>query len=305
MFFVFLFCEKRTHNRDTFVTRDKMMYNCSWKKIDIRKSTFTIFNDWSCVLFTIMTKQKRIENCFRRTIHDNSSFVLNKSIREINRISSSSSSLKIRVFNILREILVIIIRVSLQRFCLKYKFRKSITSVFIFKHSCKSERKDVFNVRKNFASISSSRDSLIMLSTTFNVCISFCNDRKIISFNCLIVSLCIIKTIWSLKEENHDARSSSNLRKRSCRQILINRSSAKFLAKAQYDYKTWSHKTFNRFSSRRIDLRIRDELAYFVIKSIDENAIRKNTAECSRQRSLRDCRATQRTRFEQNHHSKS
>jgi hypothetical protein len=201
MFFVFLFCEKKTHNRDTFVTRDKITYNCSWKKIDIRKSTFMIFNDWSCVLFTIMTKQKRIENCFRRTIHDNSFFVLNKSIREINCISSSSSSLKIRVFSILREIFVITKRISLQRFCLEYKFRKNITSVFIFKHSRESEKKDVFNVRKNFASISSSRDSSIMLSTTFSVCISFCNDRKIISFNCLIVSLCIIKTIQLLKEK--------------------------------------------------------------------------------------------------------
>jgi hypothetical protein len=148
-----------------------------------------------------MTKQKRIENCFRRTIHDNSFFVLNKSIREISRISSSNSSLKIRVFNILREILVIIKRVSLQRFCLKYKFRKSITSVFIFKHSRESERKNVFNVRKNFANISSFRDSSIMLSTTFSVCISLCNDRQIMSFNCLIVSLCIVKTTRSLKEE--------------------------------------------------------------------------------------------------------
>jgi hypothetical protein len=148
-----------------------------------------------------MTKQKRIENCFRRTIHDNFSFVLNKSIREINRISSSSSSLKIRVFNILREILVIIKRVSLQKFCLKYKFRKSITNAFIFKHNRENERENVFNVRKNFANISSSRDSSIMLSTTFNVYILFCNDRKIMSFNCLIVSLCIIKTIQSLKKE--------------------------------------------------------------------------------------------------------
>jgi hypothetical protein len=148
-----------------------------------------------------MTKQKRIENCFRRTIHDNSFFVLNKSIREINRIFSSNSSFKIRVFNILREILVIIKRISLQKFCLKYKFRKNITNAFIFKHNRENEREDVFNVRKNFASISSFRDSSIMLSTTFSVCISFCNDRKIISFNCLIVSLCIIKTIQSLKEE--------------------------------------------------------------------------------------------------------
>jgi hypothetical protein len=148
-----------------------------------------------------MTKQKRIENCFRRTIHDNFFFVLNKLIREINRISSSSSSLKIRVFNILREILVIIKRVSLQKSCLKYRFRKSITNAFIFKHNRENERENVFNVRKNFASISSSRDSSIMLSTTFSVCISFCNDRKIMSFNCLIVSLCIIKTTQSLKEE--------------------------------------------------------------------------------------------------------
>jgi hypothetical protein len=148
-----------------------------------------------------MTKQKRIENCFRRTIHDNSFFVLNKSIREISRISSSSSSLKIRVFNILREILVIIKRISLQKLCLKYRFRKNITNAFIFKHNRESEKEDVFNVRKNFASISSSHDSSIMLSTTFNVCISLCNDRKIMSFNYLIVSLCIIKTIRSLKKE--------------------------------------------------------------------------------------------------------
>jgi hypothetical protein len=148
-----------------------------------------------------MTKQKRIENCFCRTIHDSFSFVLNKSIREINRISSSNSSLKIRVFNILREIFVIIKRISLQKFCLKYRFRKNITNVFIFKHNRENEKKDVFNVRKNFANISSFRDSSIMLLTTFNVCISFCNDRKIMSFNYLIVSLCIIKTIQSLKEE--------------------------------------------------------------------------------------------------------
>jgi hypothetical protein len=148
-----------------------------------------------------MTKQKRIENCFRCTIDDNSSFVLNKSIREINRIFSSSFSLKIRVFNILREILVIINRVSLQKFFLKYKFRKNMTNVFIFKQNHESERKNVFNVRKNFANISSSRDSLIMLFTTFNVCILFYNDHKIISFNCLIVSLCIIKTIRLLKKE--------------------------------------------------------------------------------------------------------
>ncbi len=201
MFFVFLFCEKKTHNRDTFVIRDKTTYNCSWKKIDIRKSTFTIFNDWSWVLFTIIAKQKRIENCFRRTIHDNFFFVLNKSIREINRISSSSSSLKIRVFNILREIRVIINRVSLQRFSLKYRFRKNMTNAFIFKQNHKNERENVFNVRKNSANISSSRDSSIILFTTFNVCISFCNDRKIMSFNCLIVSLCIIKTIRLLKKE--------------------------------------------------------------------------------------------------------
>jgi hypothetical protein len=148
-----------------------------------------------------MTKQRRIENCFRRTIHDNSFFVLNKSIREINRISSSSSSFKIRVFNILREILVIINRISLQRFSLEYRFRKSMTSASIFKQSRESEKKDVFNVRKNFASISSFRDSSIMLFTTFNVCISLCNDRKIMSFNCLIVSLYIIKTTRLLKEE--------------------------------------------------------------------------------------------------------
>jgi hypothetical protein len=201
MFFVFLFCEKKTHNRDTFVIRDKITYNCSWKKVDIRKSTSTIFNDWSCVLFTIMTKQKWIENCFRRTIHDNFSFVLNKLIREINRISSSSSSLKIRVFNILREIFVITNRVSLQRFFLEYRFRKSMTNAFIFKQNRENEKKDVFNVRKNFASISSSRDSSIMLFTTFNVCISLCNDRKIMSFNCLIMSLCIIKTTQLLKKE--------------------------------------------------------------------------------------------------------
>jgi hypothetical protein len=201
MFFGFLFCEKRTHNRDTFVICDKITYNYSWKKVDIRKLTFTIFNDWFWILFTIIAKQKWIENCFRCTIHDNSFFVLNILIREINRISSSSSSLKIRVFNILREIRVITNRISLQKFSLKYKFRKSITSVFIFKQSRESERKDVFNVRKNSASISSFRDSLIMLFTTFNVCISFCNDRKIMLFNCLIVSLCIIKTIWLLKEK--------------------------------------------------------------------------------------------------------
>jgi hypothetical protein len=144
MFFVFLFCEKKTHNRDTFVICDKITYNCSWKKVDIRKSTFTIFNNWSCVLFTIMTKQKWIENCFRRTIHDNFFFVLNKSIREINRIFSSSSSLKIRVFNILREIFVIINRVSLQRLSLKYRFRKSMTNAFIFKQSRENEKKKRF-----------------------------------------------------------------------------------------------------------------------------------------------------------------
>ena len=149
----------------------------------------------------MIAKQRRIENCFRRTIHDSSSFVLNKSIREISRISSSSSSFKIRVFSIFREIRVIIKRVSLQRSCLRYRFRKNITSASIFKQNRESEKKDVFNVRKNFASISSSRDSSIMLSTTFNVCISFCNDRKIMSFNCLIVSLCIIKMTQSLKNE--------------------------------------------------------------------------------------------------------
>jgi hypothetical protein len=91
-----------------------------------------------------MTKQKRIENCFRRIIHDNSFFVLNKSIREINRIFSSSSSFKIRVFNILREILVILKRISLQKLCLKYKFRKNITSAFIFKHRRENEKKRRF-----------------------------------------------------------------------------------------------------------------------------------------------------------------
>jgi hypothetical protein len=91
-----------------------------------------------------MTKQKWIENCFRRTIHDNVFFVLNKSIREINRISSSNFSLKIRVFNILREILVINKRISLQKFYLKYKFRKNITNVFIFKHNRKNEKKKRF-----------------------------------------------------------------------------------------------------------------------------------------------------------------
>ncbi len=198
MFFVFLFCERKTHNLDTFVIRDNVTYNCSWKKVDIRKSTFIIFNDWSWVLFTMIAKQKRIENCFRRIIHDSFLFVLNKSICEISRIFSSNSSLKIRVFNILREICVIIKRVSLQRSCLKYKFRKNITSVFIFKQNCENEKEDVFNVRKNFASFSSSRDSSMMLSTTFNVCISFCNDRKIMSFKCLIVSLCIIKMTLSI-----------------------------------------------------------------------------------------------------------
>jgi hypothetical protein len=74
-------------------------------------------------------------------------------------------------------------------------------NAFIFKQNRESEKENVFNVRKNFANISSFRDSSIMLFTTFNVYISFCNDRKIISFNYLIVSLCIIKTIRLLKEK--------------------------------------------------------------------------------------------------------
>jgi hypothetical protein len=126
---------------------------------------------------------------------------LNILIREINCIFSSSSSFKIRVFNIFREIRIIIKRVSLQRFCLKYKFRKNITNVFIFKHNRENEKKDVFNICKNFTNISFSRDSSIMLLMTFNVYISFCNNRKIMFFNYLIMSLCMIKTIYSLKEK--------------------------------------------------------------------------------------------------------
>ncbi len=79
-------------------------------------------------------------------------------------------------------------------------------------------KKNVFNVRKNSTNISSFRDLLKMLFTMFNVCISFCNDYKIMLFNYLIMSLYIIKTIRLLKKKvmmrvHHQIREKNRINK--------------------------------------------------------------------------------------------
>lgn len=169
--FFFYFFRKKTFNLKTFVTRNKTTYNCLCVKINFRKSTSTMFKNWFCDLFTMITKHKRIENCFRFIIQINSFFVVINKIREINRTWSLKSFFKILIFKTIRKILIITYRKSLQKFYFDCIFRNNITKISIFKNNRDENNDAEFKNRKNLSNtlLTCSR-FLSMLSAKFNWC---------------------------------------------------------------------------------------------------------------------------------------
>ena len=194
------FLNSKTYKSSTFVTRNNATYNWSWKKIENRKSTSTIFKNWFCDLFTIIAKHKRIENCFRWTIQNKSFEKLLIAIFKINRICSFILSSKIRIFKTNLRIFVTIKQISLQNFFLKYKFRNNMIEISIFNRKMSKNNEKIFKNRKYSIKISSIRNSFVIKFTNVIVCVFFDKEFRIKSFNFATISLYMIRIILFKKQ---------------------------------------------------------------------------------------------------------